>query len=240
MGPLPALDRKHPNVWVLQHVLISPVSLASIDWMKIHRNSAKSQWKKVKVKSFTGISPSHCPLSALRPPPLPLTTTSSSPCSVWRPLVVTTLTIGAWWNSDLLFRIWSAFYSTSVYWISPICWICRLLPIPPSLFWGSQAEADLPGFKNFYHIWFNPWPYIFRFGAIIFQIMIPFGWNIWWWDGCVQPLGRIATLLVLVSVHVWSVWIIMKMDLFLKGSKVNATSYSLDRLLNLTCGGERK
>ena len=37
-------------------------------------------------------------------------------------------------------------------------------------------------------------------------------WNIWWWDGCVQPLGRIATLLVLVSVHVWSVWILMKMD----------------------------
>ena len=33
-----------------------------------------------------------------------------------------------------------------------------------------------------------------------------------WWDGCVQPLGRIATLLVLVSVHVWSVWILMKMD----------------------------
>ena len=103
------------------------------------------------------------------------------------------------------------FYSTSIYWISPICWICRLLPIPPSLFWGSQAEADLPGFKNFYHIWFNPWPYIFRFGAIIFQIMIPFRWNIWWWDGCVQPLCRIATLLVLVSVHVWSVWIVMKM-----------------------------
>ena len=29
---------------------------------------------------------------------------------------------------------------------------------------------------------------------------------------CVQPLGRIATLLVQVSVHVWSVWILMKMD----------------------------
>ena len=27
---------------------------------------------------------------------------------------------------------------------------------------------------------------------------------------------------------------------FLQGSKVNAPSYSLDRLLNLTCGGERK
>ena len=30
-------------------------------------------------------------------------------------------------------------------------------------------------------------------------------WKRWWWDGCVQPLGRLATLLVLVSVHVWSI-----------------------------------
>ena len=46
----------------------------------------------------------------LRPPPLSPTATQpwSSPCSDWRPLVATTLTIGAWWNSDLLFKIKSA------------------------------------------------------------------------------------------------------------------------------------
>ena len=32
--------------WVLQHVSISLVSFSSIDWMKIHRNSPKSQWQE--------------------------------------------------------------------------------------------------------------------------------------------------------------------------------------------------
>ena len=65
-----------------------------------------------KVKTLKSKSENYwlqlVPLPAiLRPPPLSPTATQpwSSPCSVWRPFVVTTLTIGAWWNSDLLFII---------------------------------------------------------------------------------------------------------------------------------------
>ena len=73
-----------------------------------HANLTKSKHRKVKVENYWL---QLVPLAALlRPPPLSPTATQpwSSPCSDWRPLVATTLTIGAWWNSDLLFMIKSA------------------------------------------------------------------------------------------------------------------------------------
>ena len=76
-GPCPLWTGDTLMYWVLQHVSISLVSFSSIDWMKIHRNSPKSQWQKSesKSKSFTGFSPSTAlsqlcdPLLCLSPPP---------------------------------------------------------------------------------------------------------------------------------------------------------------------------
>ena len=106
MGSPPALDLGPLSVLVLRHVSDS----------SSFRYQASTDWKHANLKTQKSKSENYwlqlVPLPAVLRPPPPLSPTAtqpwSSPCSVWRPLVVTTLTIRAWWNSDLLFMIKSA------------------------------------------------------------------------------------------------------------------------------------
>ena len=119
------------------------------------RYQASTDWKHANLKTQKSKSENYwlqlVPLPAiLRRPPLSPTATQpwSSPYSVWRPLVVTTLTIGAWWNSDLLFIIKSAWVDV-ILTASFICLSRQLWKLPTTSIENSCFSPLYPSLQSF-------------------------------------------------------------------------------------------